>query len=185
MSIQEFVNGLDRFELQRLIDTAEARLKSLKTIYIRTIAKGRKGDFVYATWAENGRTAQKSLGRYHTRNEVKLMLDKLWPNMVDYKLSDKQCDRLKDAETYYDVVGYYDLSDDEFYDSYGVFPSEDRLGRAKRIHVHMAKYNAASDKYNGMKDVYNSRYSSHGLGTVKGLRWLEKKEAEGHTIVCR
>jgi len=172
------LKDLTRYELETLIAQANKRLNEIKRIYLREITKGCY-DYIYATWQEDGKTMQKLLGqRTITPNEPNQ------PNYLDYVITQKQADRFKDNEDYYELVTKHELNDHEFEEFYGIPQDEDKLDRPTNVLIHMGKYKKACLEYESLEKIANSPYSKYGVNSLKGIAFLNRMIETGHEVFC-
>lgn len=192
---EEYLKELGKDELIELIQQAQKKLSTMRTITLRIMEKVHGYDYIYATWTdERGKAHQKSLGRLFSSHELKELAKMPRPTYNDCRLPEKQALELQKKyeeswssnQDWSPPVNYHVLSDNEFLEMYEIEPHEDKMGRPRKVWYNMLKLQSLFAKWEENQKVsIENKWRGLGVGTIKGVSWLNRMESEGHTIITQ
>lgn len=178
IKLQCELGELSRDDLLEIKSVVEAALDKMIPVSVRPVdKKGPDGSirtYIYATWSEDGRQKQVSLGAMMTAAEQEKRWQQLKrPRWYDFRVIGGKAD---DHEEDY---GERSLDDDEFEEKYGLSRSEDNIGYPSRLVYDIRAYNWAVHAYNNEVSILISDWTTLGVGTLKGVTVLSSMFSSG------
>lgn len=189
--IESFLSELSRAELLTTIKAATAELRSRRAFSLKELFKkcgftdcwcsdtDGHGPYIYVMYSDGQRQVQRSLGRKITSDEMTAMANKLPPKWYDFRISQRQVDNLSDDEKMKRGWSLHTLTEVEFESHYGVKIGGDTFGRKQEIWINSKKYNVILGVWLDEQTVLESEWILHGVGTLKGVRLLDRLKDDG------
>lgn len=186
---------LNRDELELLLNEATRLFKGMRKIRIKrlfkrcgkagcTCAQGEltdygHGPYLYAIWSENGKRTQRSIGRVYYEWEFERMAKAALPVWYSkpFRVSDKEYDALSTQGRW--SCKEWSLTDVEFLALYNISPSEDKVGRPRKLRFNKDKFYAEFSKVEDTHTVGESEFRHYGIGTLRGVLLLREMLTRG------
>lgn len=190
------IQNWSRSDLQWLRGRIDALLEKRITIHVRPTYKrcGKSGctcgwgpldeyghgPYLIASWREDGQQRQKSLGEHYEPSYFRELKERPAPTRLDTAITPADYAKLPEAKQ----AGYkqFSMTINEFYRFHGLYPFEDKLGRADRLYYLPESHDQALRSYQAIQDVASSRWAIHGVASPAGIAFLNRMFDRGHTI---
>lgn len=191
--LREIVSGLDRWQLERIVELAREELKQRRPYRLTELTKkcGKKdcrcqqgyghGPYLYAIFQNGSGQTQKSLGRVLVQEDFEAMAQEPFPLVFDYRISARRLKSYSQLATR-EAKGWaqHNLTDSEYLSHYGIGRFEDTFERPTEIWIDRKKYDLAYGTWSNAQEVASNRWKRWGLGSLAGIRYLEQLEDSGY-----
>lgn len=192
--IDQFLRGLTKFELEDCLEKTRAELKTRRPFYLKQVTKKcgkpnctcyqgyEHGPYLYATFQRDGKQVQKSLGRAFSFEEIAEMAAEPKPTFVDYRVSNKRAERFSPSEHEKKGWALHELSKEEFEQHYGLPIGGDLLDRPRMFLVNVEDFSKDTEEWLKTIRIVSSRWAGFGVGTLKGVRFLDGLVDDGYYL---
>ena len=171
--ILEALPSLSQIDLQLILDNVKPILRPKGVVQVREVYKtcGKPnctcsfgpsseyghGPYLYASWKGwEGKRKQVSLGKPLSDQAIDQLRDLPQPVWYDFKISEKQKDRMSESQQWY--VTERTLTESEFLDLYGLSRREDTLNRDFELLYDYKSFDLANEKWTEMQDILSSHF---------------------------
>lgn len=193
--IKDLLDGMDRWELKRLISQAQKALEAHRPFYIKTAFKrcGKAkcfcketrghGPYCYAIYTDRqGCPRQRSLGRRYEPEELDALETAAEPQWFEFALPSFTSSEQDNLCSRSGTVAYKYLASFEYHSHYGIGEEEDTLNRPHRLSYDKARFRAKWEIWADNQKVARSEWASFGIGTKRGIDILNTLVTEGYYL---
>lgn len=198
--IEDFLDGMKRWELIKLIERTEKALKYLRPFRIKLMlkrcgkegcpCKGTKGHgpYTYVVYTDRqGNPRQRSLGKALTAADLDILDAAKEPQRYEFSVPNFWITgqalaeaEARTADHQSTGICFLYLTPLEFYSYYNIGEEDDTLNMPHRLAYDRGKFQEEWDRWKAGQKIAGSGWAEFGVGTSKGIGILDTLSSEGY-----